>query len=123
MSAFTLQHGFAQTALALGLLASIDAAALAKPAPRSFRVTIADMKFGPTPKDLRAGESIEWVNADIFRHTATARNGAFDVDLAPKARVRTVLRKAGEVSFYCRYHPRMTGKLTVGGPGFTPPKR
>lgn len=111
-----MRAGFTRAALGLGLVAVIDVAALAKPPPRSFRVTIADMKFGPAPTDLHVGDAIEWVNADMFRHTATARDGAFDVDLAPKTRARTVLRRAGELNFYCRYHPGMKGMLIVGRP-------
>ena len=71
------------------------------------------MAFGPTPKGLKAGDVIEWVNADIFRHTATARDKSFNVDLAPKKRARTVLKKAGVVAFYCKFHPGMTGTLQI----------
>jgi plastocyanin len=76
-------------------------------------VEIRDMAFGPLPSDLHAGDAIEWVNADIFQHSATARNGVFDVDLAPKARARTVLSSPGRIAFYCRYHPGMAGELDV----------
>lgn len=86
----------------------------AKPAPRTFRILLADMGYGAMPTGARVGDSIEWVNADILRHTATARDRSFDVDLAPKAHARTVLRKAGPIAFYCRYHPGMTGKFSVG---------
>ena len=68
---------------------------------------------GPVPARLRVGDTIEWVNADIFRHTATAKNGAFDVDLAPKARARTVFNKPFSTGFYCRFHPGMTGAVKV----------
>jgi plastocyanin len=101
----------AYAALALALAAGT--APSAKPAPRTFQVTIARLAFGPTPQGARVGDVIEWVNADILRHTVTARNGAFDLDLPPKAHARMALRKAGEVSFYCRYHPGMTGKLVI----------
>ena len=82
--------------------------------PRVRTITIQSMAFGAVPADLRVGDVIEWVNADIFRHSATAKDGSFDADVAPKARVRVVLRKAGAVAFYCRYHPGMTGRLAVG---------
>lgn len=71
------------------------------------------MAFGPVPADLRVGDTIEWVNNDIFLHSATARDKSFDVDLKPKAHVRIVLKKAGRIAFYCRYHPGMTGILVV----------
>src|SRR3546814_12448808 len=69
-------------------------------------VTIKQMAFGPTPAGLRVGDTIEWVNDDIFVHSATARDKSFDIELKPKARVRMVLKKAGTVAFFCRYHPR-----------------
>lgn len=96
----------------------LGAALVAAPAPswakpRTYVVEIKDMAFTPPPATLHVGDAIEWVNADIFRHTATAKNGAFDVDLAPKARARTVFNKPFATGFYCRFHPGMAGKLTV----------
>jgi plastocyanin len=76
-------------------------------------VSIQQMAFGPTPTGLRVGDTIEWVNNDIFVHSATARDKSFDVELKPKARVRTKLKRAGTAAFYCRYHPGMTGRLVV----------
>lgn len=72
------------------------------------------MAFGPAPARLRVGDVIEWVNNDIFVHSATARDKSFDLELKPKARVRMTLKQPGIVDFYCRYHPGMTGKLAVG---------
>ena len=45
-------------------------------------VVIDKMKFGAVPRGLHAGDTIIWVNRDIFRHTATAADRSFDVDLA-----------------------------------------
>lgn len=83
------------------------------PQPHVYRVTIANMAFGPVPTGLKVGDAIEWVNDDIFQHSATARDGSFDVDLAPKAQARTMLKAPGTIDFYCRYHPGMTGRLVV----------
>jgi plastocyanin len=94
--------------LVIVLLTSAGHAAAA-----SYAVNIADMAFGAPPANLRVGDTIEWVNADIFEHSATAKDGSFDVTLRPKARVRIVLKRAGKVAFYCRYHPGMVGVLVV----------
>lgn len=99
------------TGLAVLLLPMPAAAA----APRTHVVVIDKMKFGPVPASVRPGDTIVWVNKDMFRHTATARNGSFNVDLPPNARGKTVIRAKGAVSFYCKYHPAMTGVLKVGG--------
>ena len=82
-------------------------------APQTHVVVIDKMKFGPVPATVRAGDVILWVNRDLFRHTATARNRSFDVDLAPGAKARTRVKAGGAVAFYCKYHPGMTGKLSI----------
>lgn len=71
------------------------------------------MAFGRVPAGVRAGDVVVWVNKDMFRHTATARDRSFDVDLPPGKSARTMVRKPGTISFYCRYHPGMTGRLVI----------
>lgn len=83
-------------------------------APKSYTVVIDKLKFGPLPANLRKGDAIIWVNRDILRHTATAANRSFDVDLPPGAKAKTVLKTAGPIPFVCRYHPGMRGVLQVG---------
>lgn len=78
-----------------------------------YTVTIQQMKFAPSPPTLRVGDIIEWVNNDIFVHSATALDKSFDVELKPKAHVRITLKKTGILAFVCRYHPGMTGTLVV----------
>lgn len=89
------------------------AAGCARSKPKVHVVRITGMAFGPLPTDARVDDIIEWVNADPFQHTATARDGAFDVDLAPGAKARTELTASGAHDIYCRYHPAMTARLTV----------
>ena len=81
-------------------------------APRTHTVVMDKMKFGAVPS-VKVGDTIIWVNKDMFRHTATAKNGAFNVDLAPGAKGKTVIRKAGTIAFICKYHPGMRGVLKV----------
>ena len=98
------------------LLALAGAALVAVPAsaaPKVYTVTLQQMAFGPVPAGLRVGDTIEWVNNDIFLNSATARDKSFDVELKPKAHVRIVLKKPGRIAFYCRYHPGMMGTLVV----------
>ena len=99
---------YAASAGALLLIASPAAAA-----PREHVVVIDKMKFGPLAADLRKGDAIVWVNRDMFRHSATAANHSFDVDLPPGAKVKMVLRSTGSIAFICRYHPGMRGVLEV----------
>ena len=106
---------------AIGLLTVAPIAALllwlppsaAVAAPRTHVVVIDKMKFGPTPNDVKVGDTIIWDNRDMFRHTATTRGPGFDLDLPAGAKGKTIVRKAGQFKFYCRYHPGMTGMLSV----------
>jgi len=63
---------------------------------------------------VKVGDTITWTNRDIVRHTATARNGAFNLDLPPGASASAVMSRAGAVRYYCRYHPAMRGEISVG---------
>ena len=102
-----------------GLLAIGPAAALllvpspGVAAPRSYVVVIDKMKYGALPSGLKAGDTIVWDNRDMFRHTATAKDGSFNGDLVAGAKGKTVLRKAGAIAFTCKYHPGMRGVLQV----------
>lgn len=82
-------------------------------AARTYTVVIDKMKFGPLPASLHRGDSILWVNGDFIRHTATAADHSFDVDLPAGARGRTILRRSGAFPFVCRFHPGMRGVLQV----------
>ena len=98
-------------AMLLSLALSPSGAATA--APKVHTVIIDKLKFGPVPSGLHVGDTIRWVNKDLFRHTATAKDGSFNVDLAAGAQGTMRLTKAGTIAFFCRYHPGMTGQLTV----------
>lgn len=70
------------------------------------------MAFGPMPTGVRAGDIIEWVNHDIFEHSATARDGSFDVDLKPGATAH-MTATSGSFAFFCKFHPTMRATLEV----------
>jgi len=102
----------------LTLLAGITAFALAapsaaQPAPREIVVVMDNMNFGRLPSDAKVGDVIVWDNRDTVQHTATARDGSFDVRLQPGKKGRTVLRRAGDLAIYCIYHPMMRATLKV----------
>ena len=82
-------------------------------APRTYEVVIDKLRFGPVPAGLQKGDTIVWVNRDILRHSATAVDHSFDVDLLPGKSGKTVLNKMGAIPFVCRYHPGMRGTLQV----------
>jgi plastocyanin len=88
--------------------------AMAAPAQAAtIQITTTDLVFAPTEVSAKVGDTIEWINKDVFAHTATARNGDFDVMMPPKKTVTSVLKKAGTIEYYCRFHPNMKAVVTI----------
>lgn len=79
----------------------------------TIEITIENLVFSPANVKAAVGDTILWVNKDVFAHTATARNGDWDVAQPPKKTIPLVLKKAGTIDYYCRHHPNMKGTLTV----------
>ncbi|HLZ79284.1 MAG TPA: hypothetical protein VKQ09_08095 [Sphingomonas sp.] len=80
---------------------------------KTYTVVIDKMKFATLPTGLRVGDTVIWVNRDIFRHSATARDGSFNVDLMPGKSLGIMLNRTGTVPFYCTFHPGMQGQLVI----------
>ena len=93
------------TALTLGISVSAPAA--------TIQISMENMVIAPAEMSAKVGDTIEWINKDILVHTATARNGDFDVMMPPKKTVTLVLKKAGTIDYYCRFHPNMKATLTI----------
>jgi len=47
------------------------------------QIKMAQVAYAPAQVSAHVGDTIEWVNEDIVAHTATARNGAWDVLRSP----------------------------------------
>src|SRR5438128_4886854 len=92
---------------ALGLATSVSAHAA------TIQITMENLVIAPAQASAKVGDTIEWINKDVLAHTATARNGDWDVALPPKKSGSLVLKKAGTVDYYCRFHPNMKATLTV----------
>ena len=100
-------------ALIASTVASLFLSTPVAAAPQTHVVVIDKMKFGVAPANIRQGDTILWVNRDMFRHTATAANKSFDVDLPAKTQKRMTVRASGAIAFICKYHPGMRGMLRV----------
>ena len=92
-------------ALTLAMPVSADAA--------TVQITMENLVISPAEASAKAGDTIEWINKDIFVHTATARNGDFDMTMPPKKTITLLLKKAGTIDYYCRFHPNMKATLKV----------
>lgn len=107
-----MRSGWGVAIVLAAAVVAVPAPAVA--APRVHTIVMDKMKFGPVPAGIRKGDVILWVNRDMFRHTATARDGSFNIDLPAAKSGRTVVTKAGAIAFYCKFHPGMKGRLVVG---------
>jgi plastocyanin len=92
-------------ALTMGMSASAHSA--------TIQISMENLVISPAEATTKVGDTIEWINKDIVAHTATARNGDWDVTIPPKKTIPLVLTKAGTIDYYCRFHPNMKATLTV----------
>ena len=68
----------------------------------TIQISMENLVISPADSSAKVGDTIEWINKDVFAHTATARNGDWDVTLPPKKSAILVLKKAGTLDYYCR---------------------
>lgn len=101
-----------RTGIAVGIL-SLSAGAAAQKGPAKYTVTMAQMRYGTLPGNVKAGDTILWVNRDTVPHTVTARDRSFDLRIPQRKQASMVVKKAGKFPFYCIMHPAMRGVLTV----------
>jgi plastocyanin len=100
-----------------GLMAGVLSLAAIAPPTHAATITIVMDKLviSPGAATAKVGDTIEWVNKDVVAHTATAKNGDFDVMIPPQKTVTYVLKNAGTVDYYCRFHPNMKATLEIDG--------
>ncbi|HEY1544681.1 MAG TPA: cupredoxin domain-containing protein [Xanthobacteraceae bacterium] len=79
----------------------------------TIRVAVDKISFSPAQVSAHVGDTIEWVNSDFLAHSATDRKKAWDIFLPPNAKRSMKLTKAGEIDYYCRFHPNMAGHISV----------
>lgn len=79
----------------------------------TIHITIDKLKFAPAQVSAHVGDTIEWASVDFIAHTATARNKDWDVSIPAKGSGKVVLKRAGETDYFCRFHPTMTGRISV----------
>jgi plastocyanin len=97
---------FGAAALALAIASSAHAG-------ETIAVTIDKIAYAPVSISAHVGDTIEWTNKDIVAHAATARDKQWNLMIFPNKKQRVVLTRAGAIDYYCRFHPNMTGIITV----------
>jgi plastocyanin len=100
-------------ALAL-ILCTMGLAVGDQPKPKTHTVTIEDMRFQPETITVALGDTIIWVNKDLFPHTATSEAGRFDSkDIQADKSWRHTVRNKGDFAYICTFHPTMKAMLRV----------
>jgi len=98
----------------LSLATLLFLAATAVPArAATIEIVMQNLVITPAEASAKVGDAIQWTNKDVFAHTATAHNGDFDVMLPPQKSATFVLKKAGTIDYYCRFHPNMKATLKI----------
>jgi plastocyanin len=78
---------------ALGALLLVLAAGPAR--ADVIQIKMEKLGFVPAEVSAHVGDTIEWINADFVAHTATARDGAWDVLIPVKTTKSIVLKAEG----------------------------
>jgi len=112
-----LRHALlAPLVVALGLLqsGSVPGAASAQAKPVTHTVTIDATSYSPKTLTVRVGDTIVWVNEDLFPHTVTAKTGRFDSgDIAAGESWTYTVKAEGMFGYFCIYHTTMKGTLRI----------
>ena len=107
-------RGLAIACIAGACGAVLDAqAAPRKSKPAVHTVTIDAARYTPAEIDVKAGDTVVWVNKDILAHTATSTAGGFDSGvIQPGKTWKYKVTKKGDFAYTCSFHP-MNGRMRV----------
>jgi len=84
-------------------------------------ITITQFLFVPGAIEVTQGTTITWFNQDVTPHTVTSGirdeenvGEIFDSpELQPGQEFSYTFNETGEYPYFCRYHPNMTGRISV----------
>jgi plastocyanin len=77
------------------------------------QVVIDGMAFHPKVVRVRPGDTITWLNQDMFVHNVAAAAHASSGDLAPGKSWRYAVPAAASFDYVCTLHPMMSGHVEV----------
>lgn len=76
------------------------------------KVSITNSGFSPAQVSTKAGGTVTWTNKDNVAHTVTGND--FDSGgLEPGKSYSHTFDAAGSYGYYSRFHPSLTGTVTV----------
>ncbi|EBA14665.1 copper-binding protein, plastocyanin/azurin family [Roseobacter sp. SK209-2-6] len=78
------------------------------------RVEIRRFTYSAEVLIIKAGDRVEWVNADFAPHTATAEDGSWGSgELAKGESASLAFDQPGTFPYFCAFHPHMTATIIV----------
>ena len=78
------------------------------------QVMIDNFVYSPVPLTVKVGTTVTWINHDDIPHTVDSTQGKFkSAALDTDDKFEFQFKEAGEYPFFCRIHPKMTGKIIV----------
>jgi plastocyanin len=82
--------------------------------PGASEVKIDNFVFNPAIVTVKAGTQVTWINKDDIPHTVDSTDGKFKSNaLDTEDKFQFSFNTPGEYPFFCRMHPKMTGKIIV----------
>jgi plastocyanin len=89
-----------------------------KPKPVTHTVTMDATSFSPATLTIKPGDSVVWINRDMFPHTATStlakEKGGFDSGaIAPGKSWKYTPKTVGSFPYICTLHPTMKAAFAV----------
>lgn len=101
----------AAASAALPLAASI---ARADGHATTHTVVIKDFAFTPANLEIKAGDTVTWINEDDTQHSAWDLNDNFDTGLLSTGQSASLtFNGAGTFVYRCRPHGNMRGSITI----------
>jgi plastocyanin len=79
-----------------------------------MEVKIDNFAFNPVVITVKVGTQVTWINKDDIPHTVDSSEGKFkSAALDTDEKFEFKFSEPGEYPFFCRMHPKMTGKVIV----------
>ena len=103
-------------ALAVAVLLGIASSPIVagESSTQSHTVQIHNLRFSPSELVVAPGDTVVWVNKDLIPHTITADDRSWDsARLNQNDRWDIVVHEGMRGTYFCRYHPSMTGRLVI----------
>ena len=101
------------TVMGLLLLSCSRSAPVPAPQPQTYTIVIEGMRFEPSDLTVHPGDTVVWMNKDLFAHTATAEGGFDSRQIDPGRSWRLTLQTPGDLPYICALHPTMKAIVRV----------